>query len=152
MKSFRAFITDLDEAYSGAINWAHPNADKEHDEVHYQLASHEEHPFLPDWAHKRLAQLKDKGEWNKAIKNGKPKSYSRNDVRNTNNTGDKWGDVEKDEKKRRAPTLYGKDKKVERPIILKNPETGERHLVGGHHRATYVTDVLKKPVEVHEIT
>jgi hypothetical protein len=36
-------------------------------------------------------------------------------------------------------------------LNLENPETGERHLVGGHHRATYVTDVLKRPTEVHEI-
>ena len=148
MITFKNFIK---EAYSGPINWIKPNADAEHDEVHYQLASHSESPFLPDWAHKRLTQLKDKGEWNKAIKNGKTKVYSRNDVKNTNNTGDKWSEVEKDGKKRRAPTLYGKDKTVQRSIVLKNPETGERHLVGGHHRATYVTDVLKRPTEVHEI-
>lgn len=149
MLSFTSF---LQEAYHGSINWTTPDADAEHHEVHYQLAQHEDDPYLPDWVHKRLNQLKDRGEWNKAMKNGKTKSYSRNDVRNTNNTGDKWSDVEKDAKKRRAPTLYGKDKKVERPIILKNPETGERHLVGGHHRATYVTDVLKRPVQAHEIT
>lgn len=153
MKTFSNFF--LNEAYQGKINWTKPSADKEHDEVHYQVAQHEEDPEnsnLPDWAHKRLKQLKDKNEWNKAMKNGKRKVYSRNDVMNTNNTGDRWKDVENDEKKRRAPTLYGKDKKVERPIVLRNPETGERHLIGGHHRMTYSTDVMKRPVEVHEIT
>lgn len=148
----RTFSDFLSEAYQGKINWTDPNADKEHDEVHYQLAQHEQDPHLPDWVHNRLKQLKNKNEWNKAIANGKPKVYSRNDVRNTNNTGDRWKDVEKDQKKRRAPTLYGSDKKVERSIILKNPKTGERHLIGGHHRVTYVTDVMKRPTEVHEIT
>lgn len=149
MKTFAHFIN---EAYQGNINWAAPDADKEHGEVHHQLASHEESPHLPDWAHKRLKELKDKNEWNKAMKNGKRKVYSRNDIRNTGNTGEEWKDTEKDEKKRRAPTLYGKDKKVERSIVLRNPKTGERHLVAGHHRATYVTGVMKRPTEVHEIT
>lgn len=149
MKSFLEFTN---ESYTGKINWSAPDADKEHGEVHHQLAAHEEDPHLPDWVHKRLTQLKDKGEWNKAMNNGKRKVYTRKDIRNTNNTGEEWKDVEKDGKKRRAPTLYGKDKTVERSIVLKNPETGERHLVGGHHRATYVTNVMKRPTEVHEIT
>lgn len=149
MKTFLEFIN---ESYTGKISWTAPDADKEHGEVHHQLASHNESPFLPDWAHKRLQQLKDKNEWNKAIGSGKRKIYTRSDIKNTGNTGEEWKDVEKDKKKRRAPTLYGKDKKVERSIVLKNPETGERHLLGGHHRATYVTGVLKRPTEVHEIT
>lgn len=149
MLSFKNFI---EESYQGKINWSAPNADDEHDEVHYQLSSHKESPFLPDWAHKRLSQLKDKNEWHKAMNNGKTKTYNREKVRNTNNTGDNWSSVENDAKKRRAPTLYGKDKEVQRPVILKNKETGETHLVGGHHRATYVTDIMKRPVEVHEIS
>ena len=149
MKTFKEF---LEESYQGRINWTKPNADAEHDEVDYQLKSHAETPHLPDWAHKRLKELSNKEEWNKAISNGRTKVYTRKDVRNTNNTGDQWKDVEKDAKKRRAPKLYGKDKKVERSIVLKNPKTGERHLISGHHRATYVTDVMRRPTEVHEIT
>ena len=142
----------LNESYQGQINWTEPNSDKEHHEVHYQLAQHKEDPYLPDWAHKRLKQLQNKNEWDKAIVNGKRKVYTRSDVKNTNNTGDEWKEIEKDQKKRRAPTLYGKNKKVERSIILRNPKTGERHLIGGHHRASYVTGIMNRPTEVHEIT
>lgn len=149
MKSFKTF---LNESYQGKIKWTAPDADSEHDEVHHQLASHAESPFLPDWAHKRLKQLANKKEWNKAVSAGKRKVYTRKKVKETGNTGDEWSSVEKDEKKRRAPTLYGKGKPVQRSIVLRNPETGERHLISGHHRATYVTGVMKRPTEVHEIT
>lgn len=149
MISFKQFIS---ESYSGKINWSPPNAEFEHHEVHYQLNQHDEHNHLPDWVHKRLKQLANKREWHKAMNNGQTKTYTRKDVENTNNTGDRWKDVEADAKKRRARKLYGPDKKVERPIILKNPSTGERHLIGGHHRVTYSTQVLNQPAEVHEIT
>lgn len=145
------FSQFIKETYRGPINWTKPIANEEHDEVHYQLDSHSESPFLPDWVHKRLSELKDKSEWNKAINNDKTVNYSRQKVKDTNNTGDSWISIENDAKKRRAPTLYGKDKTIQRPIVLRNPDTNERHLIGGHHRISYVTDVLKKPAEVHEI-
>ena len=138
----------MSEAYRGKINWKKPDAAAEHGEVHHQADASD----TPDWAKKRLTQLKSRVEYNKAMKTGKRKVYSRRDVRNTGNTGERWSETEKDDKKRRAPTLYGKKKKVERSIVLKNPKTGERHLVAGHHCATYVTDVMKRPTEVHEIT
>ena len=149
MKTFKQF---LEESYKGKIKWTAPDASSEHDEVHHQLASHAESPFLPDWAHKRLKQLADKREWNKAVNVGKTKVYNRKKVKETGNTGDEWSSVEKDAKKRRAPTLYGKNKPVQRSIVLRNPKTSERHLIGGHHRATYVTGVMRRPTEVHEIT
>lgn len=145
MKRFKQF---LEEAYKGKINWKAPNGSAEHGEVHHQVAT----GGLPNWVQKRLKELQDKDEWSKTLNNGKVKTYTRKEVENTNNTGEKWSSVENDSKKRRAPTLYGKDKSIERPIVLRNPKTGERHLVAGHHRATYVTDVMKRPIEVHEIT
>ena len=42
-------------------------------------------------------------------------------------------------------------KKVERPIYLRHPETGEMHLISGAHRSAYVTDVMKRPIEAHVI-
>lgn len=148
MKSFTDFIL---ESYKGPINWIIPNPETEHGEVFHQLNSHSASPFLPDWVHKRLSELKDKSEFQKAMNSGKTKTFTRKDVENTGNTGDKWYDVENDEKKRRAPRLYGKDKKVQRPVYLENPKTKERWLLGGHHRSTYVTDVMKRPVEAHVI-
>ena len=148
MKTLHQFT----EEYKGPINWVAPNAKEEHDEVHFQLNGHKENPFLPDWVHKRLSQLTDKNEWDRAVKRGKPENFSRQDVRNTNNTGDSWANSNSDARKRaRAPTLYGPNKKVQRPIYLRNPETGETHLISGHHRSTYVTDVLHRPVSVHVI-
>lgn len=141
----------INEAYQRKINWVKPDASDEHNEVHYQLTAHSESPFLPDWAHKRLSELKDKHEWNRAINSGKIVNYSRQKVENTGNTGERWSSIENDSKKLRAPTLYGANKKVQRPIVLKNPKTGDRYLIAGHHRISYVTGVLNKPAEVHEI-
>ena len=152
MKTLREF---LQESYQGKIKWISPNPDAEHNEVHYQISHHENNPEdsnMPEWVRKRLTELKDKREWGNAIKSGKVTDYSRSEIRNTNNTGESWKYVPSDAKKRRAPRLYGKNKGIERPIILRNPKTGETHLIAGHHRATYVTDIMKRPVSVHEIT
>jgi len=147
MISFKQFIN---ETYNGKINWVKPNHQQEHDEVHHQLANHDP-KHMPDWVHSRLSELKDKNKFKKAIDNGKAKTLSRNDVKNTGNTGERWSEVEKNSKVRRAATLYGKNKSVQKPVYLEHPKTKERWLVGGHHRSTYVSDVLKKPVEAHVI-
>jgi hypothetical protein len=97
-----------------------------------------------------LQQLADKRVFRAAIARAKVKLLSRNDVRGAGNTGDSWTDTLKwtePAKSARAPTLYGNDKKVERPIYLQDPSTGGLWLLGGHHRSTYVTAVLKQPVE-----
>jgi hypothetical protein len=148
MKSFGQFIT---EVYQGRIGWVPPTPSSEHGEVVHQLQQHEETPFLPDWVHARLSQLNNPREFAKAVNNGTTKVYTRKNIEQTNNTGEQWSSVENDAKKRRAPTLYGSGKPVQRPIVLRNPKTNETHLISGHHRATYVTGVMKKPVEVHEI-
>jgi hypothetical protein len=145
MKTFQQFT----EEYKGRINWIAPDANSEHDEVEHQLTGHKETPFLPDWAAKRMSQLSNKDEWNKAIKKGKPKDFSRQDLRKVGNT-ESWESLDKD-KKQRAPTLYGADKKVQRPIILRNPETGEHHLIAGNTRSAYTTQVLGHPVSAHVI-
>jgi hypothetical protein len=142
----------IKEVYDGSINWAKPNADNEYNEVDYQLSSHKKNPFLPDWVHKRLGELSNKSEWDNSITRGVPTNLSRQEIVDTNNTGDSWENSNFDpEKKARAPSLYGDNKEVERPIILKNPLTNERHLISGHHRSTYVSDVLNQPVSAHII-
>ena len=137
------------EVYQGKINWIAPNADREHDEVLYQLENYDPQ-HMPDWAHERLQKLADKRVFRAALARAKVKLLSRNDVRGAGNTGDSWTDTLKwtePAKSARAPTLYGNDKKVERPIYLQDPNTGGLWLLGGHHRSTYVTAVLKQPVE-----
>ena len=86
-----------------------------------------------------------------AVARAQVRTLSRKGVTDAGNTGDTWAQTLKwtePAKSKRAATLYGKDKKVERPIYLQNPDTGDRWLLAGHHRSTYVTDVLKQPVEV----
>lgn len=136
------------EVYQGSINWVAPNTDREHEEVLYQLENYDP-SHMPDWVYKRLQQLSDKQVFRSAITRAKVRALSRNDVRGAGNTGDTWSQTLKwtePAKSNRAATLYGKDKKVERPIYLYNPNGG-LWLLGGHHRSTYVTDVLKQPVE-----
>ena len=137
------------EVYLGKINWVNPNVDREHDEVLFQLENYDsEH--MPNWVYKRLQKLTDKRLFRSVVSKGKIKKMTRNDVRGAGNTGDSWLYTLKwtePEKSIRAKTLYGENKKVERPIYLHDPETGGIWLLGGHHRSTYVTDVLKRPIE-----
>ena len=137
------------EVYQGSINWVDPNIDREHEEVLYQLENYDPEHW-PDWVHERLQQLADKRVFRAALARARVKTLSRNDVRGAGNTGDTWAQTLKwtePAKSNRATTLYGKDKKVERPVYLQDPKTGGLWLLGGHHRSTYVTDVLKQPVE-----
>jgi hypothetical protein len=139
----------LYEIYQGKINWVAPNAEREYDEVLYQLENYDPQ-HMPDWVHKRLQQLADKQVFRAAVARAKVRTLSRNDVKGAGNTGDTWAQTLKwtePAKRQRAPNLYGKDKQVERPIYLSD-HNGELWLLGGHHRSTYVTDVLKQPVEV----
>lgn len=133
------------------INWTKPNFDFEHQEVLYQLKGHQEDEFLPNWVAERLQELSDKKAWMKAQQSGKVKLLSLRDVRTAGNTGDRWLSVEPDAKKRRSKTLYGADKTVEMPIYLENPQTRELWLIGGHHRSTFVTQVLGKPISAFVI-
>jgi hypothetical protein len=138
------------EVYQGKINWVKPNTEREYEEVLYQLENYDPQ-HMPDWAHERLKQLADKRVFRAAVARAKVRKLSRNDIRSAGNTGDTWAQTLKwtePAKSNRAATLYGKDKKVERPVYLQDPTSGELWLLGGHHRSTYVTDVLKQPVEV----
>ena len=137
------------EVYQGKINWVNPNIDREYGEVLYQLENYDAN-HMPDWVYTRLQQLSDKRVFRSAIARSKVRTLSRNDVASAGNTGETWAQTLKwtePSKSKRATTLYGKDKKVERPIYLNGPNGG-LWLLGGHHRSTYVTDVLKQAVEV----
>lgn len=134
-----------------SVNWTKPNFDLEHQEVLYQLTSHQEDEFLPNWVAERLQELSDKKAWMKAQQRGKVKLLNMRDVRAAGNTGDRWLSVEPDAKKRRSKTLYGADKTVEMPIYLENPQTRELWLISGHHRSTFVTQVLGKPISAFVI-
>lgn len=156
MKTFAEFIFEATVS-DNPINWAHPNADSEHNEILHQHKSHEDEKkdggsgIFPDWVAKRLGKLRDKKEWHRAMSRGKVTTMTRRDVAKSGNSYPSWRQVEPDAKKRRAPTLYRPGKKVERPIYLRHPETGEMHLVSGAHRSAYVTDVMKRPIQAHVI-
>lgn len=156
MKTFSQFIFEA-ALGDNPINWTKPNADSEHDEILHQHKSHEDDKknggsgIFPDWVAERLGKLRDKKEWHRAMSGGKVTTMTRRDVAKSGNSYPSWRQVEPDAKKRRAPTLYGPGKKVERPIYLRNPETGKMHLISGAHRSAYVTDVMKRPIEAHVI-
>lgn len=140
----------IDEIYHGTINWVDPDIKREYGEVLYQLENYDsEH--MPDWVHERLTQLKNKQAFRAAVARAQVRTLSRKDVRAAGNTGDTWAQTLKwtePAKSKRAATLYGQVKKVERPIYLQDPNSSQLWLLAGHHRSTYVTDVLKQPVEV----
>ena len=140
----------IDEIYKGTINWVDPDIKREYDEVLYQLENYNP-AHMPDWVHDRLTELKDRRVFRAAVARAQVRTLSRKDVRAAGNTGDTWAQTLKwtePAKSKRAASLYGKDKKVERPIYLQDPDSGNIWLLAGHHRSTYVTDVLKQPVEV----
>lgn len=156
MKTFAQFIFEATVS-DNPINWKKPNADFEHHEILYQNKLHDADKkdggsgVFPDWVAKRIRELSDKKEWHRAMRSGKVTTMTRRDVVQSGNTYKSWRQVEPDSKKRRAPTLYRPGEKVERPIYLRHPETGEMHLVAGAHRSSYVTDVMKRPIEAHVI-
>lgn len=156
MKTFSQFIFEA-ALGDNPINWTKPNADSEHDEILHQHKSHEDNKkdegggIFPNWVAKRLGELRNKKEWYRAMSGGKVTNMTRRDVAKSGNSYPSWRQVEPDAKKRRAPTLYRPGKKVERPIYLRHPKTGEMHLISGAHRSAYVTDVMKRPIEAHVI-
>lgn len=132
-----------------SINWTTSDAADEHDEVAYQLDIGKSSDF-PQWVIDRLNELKDFDKFSAAVKQGKVVKLSRKDIENAGNTGDSWKDTVQwtsPEKEKRTPTLFKTGSKVNRPIYLKNSQTGELWLLAGHHRSTYASDVLKQPVE-----
>ena len=140
----------IDEIYHGTINWVDPDIKREYGEVLYQLKNYDP-AHMPDWVHERLTQLKDTRVFRAAIARAQVRTLSRKGVTAAGNTGDTWAQTLKwtePAKSKRAATLYGKDKTVERPIYLQDPDSKDIWLLAGHHRSTYVTDVLKQPVEV----
>jgi len=156
MKTFSQFIFEA-ALGDNPINWTKPNANSEHDEILHQHKSHEDNKkdegggIFPNWVAKRLGELRNKKEWHRAMSRGKVTNMTRRDVAKSGNSYQSWRQVEPDAKKRRAPTLYRPGEKVERPIYLRHPKTGEMHLISGAHRSAYVTDIMKRPIEAHVI-
>jgi hypothetical protein len=145
MITFKEYI--LEERHE-SVSWIPPNSD-EHDEVEYQLRGHRQKPFLPDWVANRLNELSDRGNWNKAMRKGKTVDFTRQTLQQVNNT-DHWQNVNKD-KQKRVLQMFKQHKDIEMPIILRNPTTGEHHLIAGNSRASYSTQILNKPVKAHVI-
>jgi hypothetical protein len=125
-------------------------ADLEHSEVQYQLNADHKDPHLPDWVRAHLNKLRDKSAFRKAVSTGKVRNVSPQDARNINNTGDHWNDARRDtlEKGRRVEKLFKSGQQITTPMVLHNPKTNEKHLLGGHHRLTYNSQVNKKATPV----
>lgn len=150
MKTFSQFLAEKSKPRK--INWIPPNPDDEHHEIDYQLKNTAN---APDWVRSRLNQLSNADEFNRAIQSGTPKKLSRSRIKRTGNTGDTWKNTlnwTEPEKAKRTPTLFRSGNPVQRPILLQHPKkSNERWLIGGHHRITYASNKLRKPVEAHII-
>jgi len=167
MKKFIDFILEA-SARDNPINWTRPDANFEHHEVmdqhnlHQDAIKNGEQPVVPDWVAKRLEKLRDKKEWHSTMKRGTVVNMTARHVSNASGPGWRGGEHQEPQpswrqstwdpkKTRRAPTIYREGKKVQRPIYLRHPQTGEMHLIAGHHRSVYVTQVRKQPIQAHVI-
>lgn len=156
--SASSFISSIRESVDRIINsyvWVKPSASNEHEEVIYQLDLDKQRPFLPGWVRENLIYFLDFKNFSDAVETGRRVRLSRQQLIMVNNTGDTWKDTlrweDNKEKIARVPLLFQGGNAIERPIILENRKTGDRHLISGHHRSTYVTDILGQEVEVQMI-
>jgi hypothetical protein len=157
------------------LKWKKPNPEKEHSEVKYQLKKGckpgETLTGCPDWVKKRLKKLRDKKKWKAALKAGIEKHFGREHIKKIGwfgprgNTGETWKqilhkkyfDQSAGEHFKHVNTPYKIKEKMKagkglrKPVVLHNPKTGAHWLIGGHHRMSYVSTKLKKPVAAHVI-
>lgn len=92
-----------------------------HHEIQTQLAAHNNKPFIPSWAHKKMLELQDKHVLDKTVKSAPFKVVHPLMAKNIKNTGE---------------TRIGtkQDSHINTPIVLHNTRTGEMHLLAGNHK------------------
>lgn len=158
-RSNRAHDANIEQIKKQGWRWMAPylNSDdirEEHEEVIYQLESDKEQAFLPGWVRDAYKKLQDEETWERTlIKFGRVFNITPRIQKKIGNTGDSWEDSNwKPESKERVEKLFNSgDSKnatyIMMPILLHNIHTGDLWLVGGHHRLTYCTQVLKKPAQ-----
>jgi len=127
-------------------NFVPPSVDEEHDEVVFQFENDKQSPFLPNWVRKAMKNM----QFEKMFKlmnrrNGDIEHITPEQQLNIGNTGDTWENSEwKPESKQRVEQLYKQSSQITMPTLLKNRQTGEYWLLGGHHRLTYNAQILKR--------
>lgn len=122
------------------------NITNEYDEVIYQLEADDEERFLPEWVRAPYkAWKKDQSEFIRDVKKrGQVILVNSAQQKRIGNTGDSWEDSNwKPESKERVERLFKDGEIVDSPFILVN-NVGQKWLLGGHHRLTYCTQVLKE--------
>lgn len=155
MKTFMQFIREGRKSglYKGqTVSYDDRNVDKEYGEVQYQ-ASLPADAGIPNWAQKRMKELSaNKSNWDKAVAGGRPTEFSRKQLKHgeVSNVGYQWkkeqpkAEREPEEIQQMQATKHKMKKRIaagipiRRPVVLRNPATGEHHLIGGSHRTRWL--------------
>ena len=160
MLTFKQFITEKKIHYKG------PNIPKEFGEIEAQASL--PHGTMPPGIERQLKYyVKHPKKYKKDVKKGKTEKYSakqlqRGDVTNTGDTKKHMqsSDYEDNSPEERAKqeNAFGTNgisrkieqgKKIRKPLLMIDPDTGKRHLVGGHHRTVEISDEDGQGKKVH---
>ena len=152
VEEFQKFIQDvkkdsqIHESYTvNNIQFKVPGGSEEFDEVEFQLKSDKEKPFLPNWVRTALTGIENEKLFRlKSRRDGTIINITPEEQLKIGNTGDSWEDSHwKPDSIERVPKLFNAGGPITMPTILVNRKTGEKWLLGGHHRLTYNAQVLK---------
>lgn len=134
----------FESVVSNGVVFSVPSSSEEYDEVVYQLQQDKEHKFLPSWVRAALQSVSTTKLFQlKSRRDGQIVHIGPTEQKQIGNTGDSWEDSHwKPESIERVPKLFKSGKSITMPTILVNKRTGEKWLLGGHHRLTYNAQVL----------
>lgn len=139
--------------YIKEVKWVSPKHDEEHDEVHTQAAA--KSGTYPDHVHKMLNHLKDKNNYQTAMKNGKSMTVTPVSVKKISNTDasskPRPGVIDKEKSNRVKKQMSG-SKPVTKPTVLHDTHTGHTHLLAGNTRLTHNIHHGSGNTPVHAIT
>lgn len=123
-------------------SFVHPSPEEEHDEVAWQLEGD-----LPDSVRAHLEELRDPKVFAAAVRNGDVRMVSPKEAAShILNTG---GDDLDPEKEARVAQKFEAGETISMPIVLSH--NGKKWLLGGHHRLTHSSKVLKQDTPVLHI-
>lgn len=135
--------------YHGArINeaWKKPVGTEEHDEVDYQRGE------MSGGMRKQMDKMSSVMGYRSAMRKAQVKLVSPHEAKTgINNTGENWHSSNNSVKHRRVQNLFKSGRNITTPVVLHNKTTGEKHLLGGHHRLTYNSQMRNKATPVSHV-
>ena len=145
---FSEFLESIEQVNESATepNFTRPSDSEEFDEVSFQLKEDKRKRFLPNWVRQAFENLSNEKLFRlKSRRDGDVIHITPEEQKSIGNTGDSWEDSHwKPDSIARVPKLFASGQPITMPTILVNKRTGEKWLLGGHHRLTYNAQKLEK--------